>query len=752
MVLTTQPAQMTGLNSYEVFPLFTVGETIDGYTPPGILDGLGAFELDDDTIRVLANHELRSGAGYAYSLANGTELTGARVSYFDINKDTLDVEDTGLAYDTIIYRNGEVVDDPSDIQFGVIVDGDGVEQLGGLNRFCSSIYVEGNQFDSGSGIVDGIYFTGEETYAGTEFALDIENNTLHAVPWLGKAAWESVTQVDTGNADEVGILVGDDREAAPLLLYVGEKDTAADAGFLERNGLANGKLYVWAPNNELGDTPDSVVDDDGNPEDPDNFPDPAGFNGTGNSESGTFVEIDYYRPDQAGSAVDTDQDGSIQDEAGYDELGFATQFQQDELAFAAGAFQFSRPEDVATNPADGTVAVMASTGRPGRFPDDIWGTTYSIDIEFGDTITADLEILYDGDDAGAGQFAGPDFGLRSPDNLDWADDGNIYINEDRSTGEFGQTSGEEASIWKLDPTTGNLTRVAQMDRSALPGNPIAQTDGDPDDIGDWESSGIIDVSDLFDKDPGSFFLYDVQAHSLRDGVIEEEGLVQGGQLAILSEVNGTVLNPGANNTFSGSNGDDNAATGGGNDTLAGGSGEDTLNGGIGSDKILGQNDDDLLIGRSGNDFLSGGAGDDTLEGGIGRDRLNGNAGNDVLTGGGSIDRFIFNSNQEFQAEDFGVDEITDFSQTQGDMILLDRRSFTAINSDSGTGFSIADEFATVTDDLSAETVGAIIVYNTENGNLFYNPDGIASGFGTGGQFATLTNTPALEAEDFFVRS
>ncbi|NET26715.1 alkaline phosphatase PhoX [Okeania sp. SIO1I7] len=745
MVLTTQPSQMRGLNSYEVFPLFTVGETIEDYTPPGILDGLGAYELDDNTIRVLANHELRSGVGYTYTLANGTQFNGARVSFFDIDKNTLEVTNSGLAYDTIIYRNGEVVDEASDIQFGEIVDEDGVTQLGGLNRFCSSIYIEGNEFTSGSGIIDSIYFTGEETFGGTEFALDIENNTLYALPWLGKAAWENVTQVDTGNADEVGILVGDDREAAPLLLYVGEKDTATDAGFLERNGLANGSLYVWVPNDDLGDTPDSVVDDDGNPEDPDTNPDPAGFNGTGNSESGTFVEIDYYRPDQAGSAVDTDGDGSIQDELGYDELGFATQFQQDTLALEAGAFQFSRPEDVATNPADGTEAVLASTGRSGRFPDDIWGITYSVDIEFGDTITADLEILYDGDDAGNGQFADPDFGLRSPDNLDWADDGNIYINEDRSTGLFGDTSGEEASIWKLDPTTGNLTRVAQMDRSAVPGSPIAQTDGDPDDIGDWESSGILDVSDLFDKDPGSFFLFDVQAHSLRDGVIEEEGLVQGGQLSVLSKVNGPVINPAADNNFNGGDDNDTVATGGGNDTLAGGSGEDNLNGGIGSDRILGQEDDDLLVGRLGNDFLSGGAGDDTLEGGQGRDRLNGNAGNDELTGGGSIDRFIFNTNNAFQSTDLGVDTITDF-QPDLDLILLDKSTFTEITT--AAGGNIGSEFAVTS---SPETSSGIIVYDSSTGNLFYNANGSAAGFGDGGQFAILSNNPTLTADNFQIR-
>ncbi|MEB3341683.1 alkaline phosphatase PhoX [Okeania sp.] len=722
MVLTTQPAQMRGLNSYETFPLFTIGETVNDYTPPGILDGIGAYELDDNTVRALVNHELSSGTGYAYTLANGTELTGARVSYFDIDKDTLEIVDTGLAYDTIIARNGEEVDEASDLEFGELVDEDGSTILGGINRLCSAIYVEANQFDSGSGIVDGIFFTGEETGSGgTEFALDVETNTLYALPWLGRAAWESVTQIDTGNSDTVGILIGDDREAAPLLFYVGEKDETSD-DFLERNGLAQGKIYVWAPDEELGDTPDSVVDDEGNPEDPDDYPDPAGFNGTGNSESGTFVEIEYYNPDEAGSAVDTDDDGSIQDELGYDELGFATQAQQDFLAFEAGAFQFSRPEDVATNPEDGTEAVLASTGRPGRFPTDSWGTIYNVDIEFGDNITANLEILYDGDDAGDGQFAGPDFGLRSPDNLDWADNGSIYINEDRSIGDFGQTSGQEASIWRLRPSDGNLARFAQMDRSALPGDPIPQTDGDPDDIGNWESSGILDVSNLFDKAPGSFFLFDVQAHSLRDGVIEEEGLVQGGQLGILAKVNGTVIDPDADNIFRGGNGDDKAATGGGNDRLVGrggndrligGSGNDVLNGGNDNDRLFGQSGRDRLIGGKGNDVLNGGNGNDRLFGQSGRDNLNGGAGNDILVGGPGRDKFIFNTNQQFASKDLGVDTIRDF-RPGVDKIILDGDTFT-------------------------DGLGSVVY---EAGALSYN----------GVEFATLNGDPDLTAgEDYLIR-
>ncbi|MGB6297180.1 MAG: alkaline phosphatase PhoX, partial [Rivularia sp. (in: cyanobacteria)] len=517
---TNEQAQLKGLNGYGVDPIVTIGETINTYTPPGILDGLGAYELADDTVRILANHELRASQGYAYNLKNGTSLTGARVSYFDIDKESRQVVGAGLAYDTIINRQGEVVDEASDLEFD------------GLNRLCSAQYIGMHQFGNGIGLEDGMFFTGEEAGGGTEFVVDTATNTMYAVPWMGRAAWESVTELDTGDTEKVAILIGDDRGGAPLLMYVGTKDRSEDASFLERNGLANGKVYAWKA--DSGETS------------------PEEFNGTFESRTGTWVEIDFYRPDLAGTAVDSDTDDndSIQDELGYDADGFATQAQQDKLAEDAGAFTFSRPEDVATNPEDGTVAVMASTGRSSLFPSDEWGTTYKIDVDFNDidagNITAKLDILYDGDDAGAGQFAGPDFGLRSPDNLEWAKDGSIYLQEDRSISDFGQTSGEEASIWRLDPDSGELTRVGQVDRNAVPDG---QTDSDPTDIGDWETSGITDVSSLFDEEPGNLFIFDVQAHSLTDGVIADANLVQGGQLAFLENPLETINEVSAENTF-----------------------------------------------------------------------------------------------------------------------------------------------------------------------------------------------------------
>lgn len=187
------------------------------------------------------------------------------------------------------------------------------------------------------------------------------------------------------------------------------------------------------------------------------------------------------------------------------------------------------------------------------------------------------------------------------------------------------------------------------------------------------------------------------------------------------------------------------------DRLVGGFGNDTLIGRDGSDFLFGKDGDDVLEGRPGFDFLFGGSGNDQLSGGIGRDRLNGNSGNDILTGGASKDKFIFNTNREFNSADIGVDEITDLVSAQ-DKIILDRSTFTAIESTAGNGFSINTEFATVSTDAEAATVNAVIVYNTTNGNLFYNANGDSDGFGVGSQFATLSNVVSLEADDFTIRN
>jgi serralysin len=161
----------------------------------------------------------------------------------------------------------------------------------------------------------------------------------------------------------------------------------------------------------------------------------------------------------------------------------------------------------------------------------------------------------------------------------------------------------------------------------------------------------------------------------------------------------------------------------GNDKIKGGAGDDFIRGGAGNDRLFGNEGRDILIGNAGNDLLNGGAGDD------------------ILTGGGGKDRFVFGDSTPFKAASLGVDRINDFTPGE-DLIGLSKATFANLGQD------FASNFASVTDDASAEISTAAIVYNSGSGKLFYNTNGVDAGFGDGAQFASLFGQPALSAQDF----
>ena len=160
-----------------------------------------------------------------------------------------------------------------------------------------------------------------------------------------------------------------------------------------------------------------------------------------------------------------------------------------------------------------------------------------------------------------------------------------------------------------------------------------------------------------------------------------------------------------------------------NDRIKGGAGNDYIRGGAGNDRLFGNDGKDALIGAAGNDFLYGGAGDDILTGGVGKDR------------------FIFGDGTPFNAASLGIDRINDFTSGE-DSIGLNKATFCLSERDFGNNFAI------VTDDASAATSTAAIVYNSGSGSLFYNTNGIDVGFGNGGQFASLFGQPNLSVCDF----
>lgn len=488
---------------WQVQTLFSVGESFGtgpaAWRPPGILDGIVALPGPPGTLQVFVTHELDSRRGYPYALANGTRLTGSRVTRFQLDLATRRITGAALAYGELRDRRGQVVTSAAQVN----------EQPGdrgglrGLDALCSAAgYQAGTR-----GFVDDIVFVNEEStvdehhaHGGSVWALDPASGVLWALPALGRGSWENVTALDAPPG-QVALLLGDDYEfgQAPLYLWVGAK--AEGGAFPDRNGLVTGQLHVWVADN--GDRT------------------PEQWHGTGTVRAGRFVPI----------AV---RDEAAADTRGHDGEGYLDDSTLRARARELGAFIFSRPEDLHTNPADGSRAVLASTGFGLAFPKDDWGGLYVVEVEWpepgtGDPPRGDLTLLYDSDDFG-------DRGIRNPDNLVWGGDGRIYVQEDRAArkGTFGGETGREASLWALDPAAPDRpVRIAQVNRRAVP---AGATDPEADVLGKWESSGVLDISALAGAEPGeTVLLVDVQAHGVSDGPIGgAEDLVEAGQLLLLT--------------------------------------------------------------------------------------------------------------------------------------------------------------------------------------------------------------------------
>ena len=480
------PAQGSGFRSEA---LFTFGGSGSGQIT-GIPDGQGAYRVDKDTIRILVNSEIANDKGYRYLLASGAELQGARINFLDVNN-AGQVVGGGIAYDTIYDRNGALVTNEAQVR------GPGIT-TGGLNRFCSANLVEANTFGAGKGAADRLFLLGEEFTNGSMWILDVDKGELWAAPDLGYGGWEAAALIDTGRTDKVAYFIGDDgpaNEAAPLYLYVGTKNP--NGNFLERNGLSGGQLYYWKANNA------AIRNEDGLAE--------------GATAAGTWVAIDAKDASKAG-------------QAGYDAQGYKLAPTLRTEVFQGGGFMGYRVEDIDTNPLQPNQIAFNTTGggTNERAGDDQFGSIWTLDLNFdasGIPTTAALKHLYDGDVPGKQQA-----GVRSPDNLAWSADGNLYVNEDRSI----PFEGTEASIWKVNASSGDAERILVMNRDAA--LPAGQTDKQAASLGAWESSGIIDVSTLYGNKPGTDFFYNVQAHGVTGGTIDSLNLVEGGQIMRVSQL------------------------------------------------------------------------------------------------------------------------------------------------------------------------------------------------------------------------
>lgn len=221
----------------------------------------------------------------------------------------------------------------------------------------------------------------------------------------------------------------------------------------------------------------------------------------------------------------------------------------------------------------------------------------------------------------------------------------------------------------------------------------------------------------------------------------------------------------------------------GNDALNGGAGADTLIGGLGNDTYTVDNSADVVVekpgegidtvnasasfvlgadverltltgsaaldgagnagdnqvtGNGGANHLYGLAGADTLNGASGDDWIVGGLGADILTGGNGADTFVF----DVLETALNRDQIRDFAHGV-DKIALDHTVFGL--ADALGGPIAANEFAL---GKVATTASQHFIYNTANGQLFYDADG--AGGAAQVQIAMLMGKPVLSASDFVV--
>jgi Ca2+-binding RTX toxin-like protein len=165
----------------------------------------------------------------------------------------------------------------------------------------------------------------------------------------------------------------------------------------------------------------------------------------------------------------------------------------------------------------------------------------------------------------------------------------------------------------------------------------------------------------------------------------------------------------------------------------GGNGENnTLRGNASSNTLRGFDGVDTLVGNDGLDILEGGAGGDRLFGGLGNDTLRGDAGADF---------YYFNTTPNGATN---VDRIEGFLAVD-DQIYIDDAAFAGL----ALGGLAAAAFRAAAGATTAMTTSHRIVYNTANGDLFYDRDGSGAAFGAI-KFATVFGAPALTNADVLV--
>ena len=147
-----------------------------------------------------------------------------------------------------------------------------------------------------------------------------------------------------------------------------------------------------------------------------------------------------------------------------------------------------------------------------------------------------------------------------------------------------------------------------------------------------------------------------------------------------------------------------------------------------------------ITGTDGSDTLIGNADKNSIKGGNGNDIINGKQEADTLEGGAGNDTFVF----DYLPSSSDPDTIIDFTPGQ-DVINISKAAFDQLTA---LGPLSSNEFLSGAGKNAAETAGHRLIYNTTNGNLYYDADG--TGAGTVTLIGIFSNKPTLSISDFVI--
>lgn len=478
-VTSAKPYLVAVTPEYAVQPLLSAGDKLprtgsssQQYQMVGIPDGMGAY-LDGSQTVLYMNHELVQ-ASLSEPIVGQPLNRGSIVSRLVLNRDGR-ILSGDRAYDTVY--NGDTLVGPA---------ADTSNSTGAFSRFCS-----GSLAYREAGLDRPIYMAGEESSApatfdsqGAKAVAIFENNghgELHTLPKFPRIAFEN-TLVQPKRRRETVVLAMEDGPNTPdnqLYMFVGQKDSRRNASPLARNGLLDGKLYVF-----VSTTPG--VNDE------------ASLFAAGQVD-GEWVEIP--NPETL---------NDVQIEAAAD---------------AVGAFGFVRTEDGAFNPNDPDEYYFVTTGSGSSNP---LGALYRMELDPRDpTGATHIELVFN---ANAVIAAGGDIAV-SPDNI--AIDRNyLMINED-GTGNSRPVmagKGRDGSIWRLNKSNFAAMRVAELFPPGRDAN-FGVTSGI------WETTGIIPAEGF----GGEAWFVNVQAHA--PTAAPNPNVVEDGQLVLMRRTPFRALTP-----------------------------------------------------------------------------------------------------------------------------------------------------------------------------------------------------------------